>query len=135
MAARQKARLWALQILYRLDFNPDALATVFDEFRHENRIDEKSFGFAMELVEGVRDNLAELDRIIERAADNWRLARMGATDRNILRIGAFELSQRPDIPPAVAIDQAIILAKSFGSEESGKFVNGILDRIYRNPKD
>ncbi len=135
MAARHKARLWALQILYRIDLNPDDLVTVFDDFRRAYAIDEHSFQFTTGLVEGVRQHLAELDEIIERVAANWRVARMSTTDRNILRLGVYELLHCPDTPPFVVIDQSIILAKKFGSEESGKFVNGILDRIHHSRKD
>lgn len=135
MAARHKARLWALQILYRLDLNPEALPSVFNDFRHETAITETAFGFTIELVEGVREHLAEIDQSIDRVAVNWRVARMGATDRNVLRLGTYELLFRSDVPPAAAIDEAIILAKAFGSEESGKFVNGILDRIHHTRGD
>lgn len=132
MASRHKARVWALQILYRLDLNPDALDTAFDDFRHDVEVSEPAFAFTETLVRGVRDQLADLDQRIEHAADNWRVSRMGATERNILRMGAYELLYRPDVPPAAAIDQAIDLAKRFGSEESGKFVNGILDRLHHH---
>ncbi len=135
MASRHKARLWALQILYRLDLNPAGLTVAFDDFRHDVSVSEPAFAFTMELVQGIQERLTELDRRIEASAENWRLARMGATDRNILRLGAYELLYRPDIPPAVAIDQAIDLAKRFGSEESGKFVNGILDRIHHHREE
>ncbi len=130
MAARHKARLWALQILYRLDVNPDALVTAFDDFRREYKVDEEAFRFTMDLVQGVHEHVAELDATIERAAANWRVARMGTIDRNILRLGVYELLHRPDVPPLAAIDEAITLAKKFASEDSGKFVNGILDRIH-----
>ncbi len=137
MADRHTARLWALQILYRLDINATALPAAFDDFRNGHAVDEKAFAFTIERVRGVREHLKELDQCIEQSAENWRLPRMGFTDRNILRLGVYELLKCPEIPPAVIIDQAIILAKKFGSEESGKFVNGVLDRInrtYRNKR-
>lgn len=135
MAARHKARLWALQILYRIEINPEALETVFDDFRQTVDADPQAFQFTTELVRGVREQLAALDAMIEQTAANWRVARMSVTDRNILRLGVYELLHRPDVPPLAAIDQAITLAKKFGSEESGKFVNGILDRIHQQRKD
>ncbi len=135
MAARHKARLWALQILYRIDLNPEDLETVFADFRQAYAIDQHAFQFTTELVQGVRDHADALDAIIERTAANWRVARMSTTDRNILRLGVYELLHRPDVPPLVAIDQAITLAKKFGSDESGKFVNGIMDRIHHQNKD
>ncbi len=132
MAARHTSRLWALQILYRLDLNPETLETVLKDFRDATPVNEQAFAFTTALVGGVREHLAELDGIIESAAENWRVARMGATDRNILRLGVYELLYCTDTPPAVTIDEAIRLAKVFGAEESGKFVNGILDQIHHH---
>jgi N utilization substance protein B len=85
--------------------------------------------FATTLVQGVVDAQAQLDNSIEKASLNWRIPRMPIVDRNILRIGAFELSQRRDIPVSVSINEAIELAKRYGSNESRAFINGILDRI------
>jgi N utilization substance protein B len=86
--------------------------------------------FFSHLVRGVCDHLIEIDRIIRRHSENWRLERMSRVDRNILRLAVFEISYCPDIPPRVAINEAIELGKYFGSEESGAFINGILDSIY-----
>ena len=85
--------------------------------------------FARELVEGVLQHLPQIDECIRSVAENWDLARMAVVDRNILRLGAFELLHRRDIPPKVAINEAVDLAKRYGSADSGTFVNGILDRI------
>jgi N utilization substance protein B len=82
-----------------------------------------------ESVRGVWDRLEEIDALIGEAAENWRVERMTLVDRNILRLGAYELSLGSDIPFAVAINEAVELGKRFGSEESGAFINGILDRI------
>lgn len=85
--------------------------------------------FATELVRGVLEDKAAIDARIEGASTNWRLARMPIVDRNILRLGAFELLHRPDIPASVAINEAIELGKKYGGAETRAFVNGILDRI------
>ena len=86
--------------------------------------------FARELVAGVRRNRPEMDRLLEEVAENWSLKRMAATDRNILRLGAYELLHT-DTPPRVSIDEAVELAKRFGSDQSAQFVNGILDKVMR----
>jgi transcription antitermination protein NusB len=80
-------------------------------------------------VRGVWERRGEVDALIRQAADNWRLERMPLVDRNVLRLGAYEICHAPDVPYAVAINEAVDLAKRFGSEESGAFINGILDRI------
>jgi N utilization substance protein B len=90
---------------------------------------EGSRAFAEELVNGVHRHLGEIDVLIKRFSENWRLERMSAVDRNIIRLAAFELLYRPDIPAKVSLNEAVDLGKKFGSEESGSFVNGILDRI------
>ena len=87
--------------------------------------------FARSLVVGVRHHREELDRLIEQAAENWSLSRMAATDRNVLRLGAYELLHT-STPDRVAIDEAVELAKRFGTAQSGPFVNGILDRLMRS---
>jgi len=80
-------------------------------------------------VRGVAERLVEIDALVRRASINWRLERMTKVDRNILRLGAWELSQRKDIPRPVVLDEAVELAKRFGSEDSGAFVNGVLDKV------
>jgi N utilization substance protein B len=85
--------------------------------------------FATDLVKGVRENLEEIDSLISTHSTNWKLTRMAAVDKNILRMAVFELKSRPDIPTKVAINEAVEIAKKFGSSESGAFVNGILDNI------
>jgi transcription antitermination protein NusB len=85
--------------------------------------------FSQRLVRGVLDHGPEIDRVIEGHSENWRLERMPAVDRNILRIAAFELLYCEEIPPKVAVNEAVELGKRFGTEESGSFINGILDKI------
>ena len=87
--------------------------------------------FVREQVHGISEHLAEVDRMVTSHAENWRLGRMSVVDRNILRLAVYELLFRDDIPPIVSINEAIDLSKKFGTDESGGFVNGILDSIYK----
>ena len=129
MPRRSRAREVVLQILYQDDLNPGR------EFSEDERFmcsrlnnEEQLVQFARSLLLGVRRNRGELDLMLNDRADNWTLARMAVTDRNVLRLGAYEILYA-DTPPRVAINEAVDLAKRFGSRESGQFVNGVLDRI------
>ena len=128
MATRSRAREIALQALFQEDLNPrdsrDQLAPFVDARLQEAELRE----FATSLVLGVLRNLDELDALLESKADNWSLSRMAATDRNVLRLGAFEI-RYADTPDRVAINEAVELAKRFGSKQSSQFVNGILDKL------
>ena len=131
MSRRSRARAVVLQVLYEDDLNPrhDLLAS--DQFLQRRlRNDESLVEFARELLAGVRRNRPELDRLLGEAAANWSLGRMAVTDRNALRLGAYEIVYT-QTPPRVAINEAIDLARRFGTEQSGHFVNGILDRLLR----
>ena len=128
MGTRRQARESALQMLYQFELSggdPEVLlgSEVMDGLSPEVR------DFATDLVKGVRDNLAEIDGLIQSHSTNWKLARMAAVDKNILRVAVFELKNRSDIPVKVTINEAVEIAKKFGSTESGAFVNGILDNI------
>jgi transcription antitermination factor NusB len=90
--------------------------------------------FSRELVLGVCKNRRDLDRLIGRASEHWRLERMSRVDRTILRLGTFEILAMKDIPPKVSIDEAVELGKMYGTEDSGSFINGVLDNIYNNLK-
>ena len=134
MSTRRRAREVVLQMLYQLEASGQEPARVLEAYR-------SSFGegpfpdeFARDLFSGIAEKVPELDAIIVSASDNWRLARMSRVDRNILRLGVFELLHRPDTPPRVAINEAVELAKRFGTEDSAAFVNGVLDRIARDLK-
>jgi transcription antitermination protein NusB len=131
MTRRSKARQVAFQVLYQDDLNPrvnpaEADALIVRRLRKDDLIE-----FARELVSGVRRNRPEMDALIEQVAENWSLKRMAATDRNVLRLGAYELLHT-DTPEKVSIDEAVELAKRFGSEQSAQFVNGILDKLMRS---
>lgn len=132
MRKRTKARELALQLLYQADVTSAGVKELVDDFfaMSANAEEEASVrAFATELATSVGDNLAAIDETIAMFATNWQLDRMATVDRNILRLASFELLFRDDIPPKVAINEAVELAKKYGDLESGKFVNGILDKI------
>ena len=137
MASRHLARSIAMQSLFEWDFNgkdPKELAEVIDGNKQEfgPGLDEE-YAFIDRLVKGTVDNLDKIDAIIEKAAPAWPIAQITAVDRAVLRLGLYELlfGTREEVPPKVAINEAIELAKAFGGESSGKFVNGVLGTIYR----
>lgn len=129
MGARSTAREAALQMLYAVDSTGNAVERVIAEFWAEAPGDPEGRAYADELVRGVMRDLERTDALIEAASENWRLPRMSRVDRNVLRIGAWELMTRNDVPRAVILDEAVETAKRFGNEESGAFVNGVLDRV------
>ncbi len=129
MTRRSRAREVALQVLYEDDMNPGRNPAVADEFvRRRLNGDAALIEFAKSLISGVRRNRPELDQLLVERAANWSLARMAATDRNVLRLGAYEI-MFSETPARVAINEALELAKRFGSKQSAQFVNGILDRF------
>lgn len=132
MGSRRHAREVALQILYQLDAQPDltaaaALVHFFTAFAMPE--DEEVREFAEKLVCGVYGKRREIDERIVGASRNWRLERMARVDRNLLRLAVYELSFESDLPPKVAINEAIEIAKRFGTNESPAFINGVLDKI------
>jgi N utilization substance protein B len=132
MSSRSKARQLALQMLYQKDLNEDVGLDTMREKIGE-RIEHEDYAqFAYDLCVNVLERRAQLDEKIVAVAENWALDRMAPTDRNALRIGAYELLFT-ETPPRVVIDEAIEMAKLYGSENSSQFVNGILDRLI--PKD
>jgi N utilization substance protein B len=128
MTRRSKAREVVLQMLYQIDVNPDVAAPAVREMIREQLADEDLQAFAWSLFAGVRESRGALDARIGTAAENWTLARMAPTDRNALRLGAYELLFT-DTPHRVVIDETIELARRFGTAQSPQFVNGILDRL------
>lgn len=128
MARRSKARELALQMLYQKDLNPDVGADTVRDMIAEEVSEESLRAFAWKLYVGVMEWRPMLDARIESVAENWTLARMAPTDRNVLRIGTFELLYT-DTPHRVVIDEAIELARLFGSSQSPQFVNGLLDKL------
>ena len=131
VGVRRKGRAYALQVLYALDLNEAASAdkAVADYAGlFELEVDPSSLEFAGQLVASVRERLAEIDDVIQSASRNWRLERMSRVDRNILRLAAGELRHFPEVLVKVAINEAVELAKRFGTAEGAAFVNGLLDR-------
>ncbi|HEV3202734.1 MAG TPA: transcription antitermination factor NusB, partial [Gemmataceae bacterium] len=109
--------------------NPHVDRSAIERFAHDRLRDAALEPFCLGLYSGVVDHLSAIDERLAKAAENWRLSRMAGVDRNLLRLGAFELMFCPDTPPSVALDEAIELARRFGSMDSPGFVNGILDRL------
>lgn len=134
MGARTKARKRALDILFQADVRGDDPAVVLAAEAKRAASEparESSWLYAREIVDGVIDSLAEIDEQISTFAKDWSLARMPAVDRAVLRIGTWEILSNDEIPTAVAIDEAVELAKEFSTDESGAFVHGVLARIAR----
>ena len=129
LGKRRKSREFALQVLYQWEITGQEAARGLAQFREHLVPEGNGDQFTECLVRGVLDHRQEIDGIIEGHSENWRLKRMPLVDRNILRIATFELLYCEEIPPKVTLNEAIELAKRFGSEESGSFINGILDRI------
>lgn len=134
MGRRTQAREVVLQMLFQLDVNSDVEADAVREMIDERVEDDSSRDFAWSLFSGVMENRAQIDARLVALAENWKLERMATTDRNVLRLGAFELLFM-DTPPKVAMDESIELAKRFGAKQSSQFVNGILDRLYAEKSD
>jgi N utilization substance protein B len=134
MSRRSRAREVALQVLYQDDLNPGQSAEREEAFlKSRLRGDAENMAFARAIVAGVREKRTEIDAALAARATNWSLSRMAATDRNVLRLGAWE-ALYSETPAAVAIDEAIELAKRYGDRRSPSFVNGILDRISRQDR-
>ncbi|HEY6084622.1 MAG TPA: transcription antitermination factor NusB [Nitrospira sp.] len=128
MGARHQSRERALQILFQHDIHGKP-GLWSDEFWNHFHASEDVKVFAEQLVQGVLEHRKDLDTVIGRYATNWKISRMQVVDRNILRLGAYELFWLDDVPARVTVNEAIELAKDFGDEEAAKFVNGILDKV------
>jgi N utilization substance protein B len=129
MTRRSRGREIALQVLYQLEQNPDLDPKEVDRFVEARIREPRLRDFAHALVSGVISNRSKIDELIAGVAENWRLDRMAAIDRNILRLGAFEMLYSSDVPAKVAINEALELAKRYSTSQSSRFVNGILDRL------
>jgi N utilization substance protein B len=136
MGTRRNSREIALQFLYQEDFTIGSdqpfgydLAERFELFCNLFQVNKKARAYAVELLEGVSSNLPYLDQLISEAATNWRLTRIAPTDRNLLRIAVYEMLSKNDVPPQVAINEAVEIAKRFAGDDSPKFINGVLDAI------
>ena len=132
MGGRRQSRELALQALFFLDMNSELdMEEGLEAFweTREDTIEPDVKPFFMELVEGVRGSADEIDALINQYSKNWKISRMSVVDRNIMRMATFELLKRSDIPPSVTINEAVEIGKTFGTRESGPFINGVLDKI------
>jgi len=129
MTLRRKARELALQFLYGIEVNPGDLEEKLASFWQMNRTEREIEEFAASLIRGVVQHKEQIDRTISEHALNWDIKRIISVDRNVMRLAVYELAFRPDIPHVVTINEAVDIAKKFGTAESGKFVNGILDNV------
>ena len=135
MRKRTRSRECALQILYAFDIRKTvSLAELANDYWQKNIEDEIIREFSMVLVDGTLNHRKDIDKFIAAYADNWRIERMAVIDRNIIRMATFELLYMEQIPPKVAINEAVDLAKKFGDDESGRFVNGVLDKINKQER-
>jgi N utilization substance protein B len=129
---RRKSRELALQLLYQLDVQSETSPEPsLAEFWSRHPVEPDVREFAEALVRGAKLHQGKIDELIEQYAENWELDRMAVVDRNILREGIFELLWAADVPPKVAINEALEVAKKFSTQESSRFINGILDRIHK----
>ncbi len=132
MNPRRKAREIALTFLYQWDLRGDEVLPEMDDLLLKDRREADVAEYAKTLVHGTIENRADIDRRISEAAEHWRIERMAAVDRNLLRMATYEMAfRKDDVPAKVAINEAIELAKRFSTGESGAFVNGVLDRVRR----
>ncbi len=129
MRKRTQSRGYALQILYQIDMTDDSVSTVLDRFWKDTECDSEVRDFSVQLVKGTFENLAEIDALIAEYSEHWDLDRMPTIDRNILRSAIYELLYRDDIPRKVVINEAVEIANTFSTPDSGKFINGILDKL------
>jgi len=136
MASRHLSRSIAMQSLYEWDFNgkkSDFLDKIVERNIREYGPGLEDSGFIKQIIKGVVDHMPKIDKIIEKSAPEWPIEQITIVDRNVLRIGLYELlyANKEEVPPKVAINEAIELAKSFGGESSGKFINGVLGTVYK----
>ena len=131
MGARRKARELALQMLFQYDIAgnpPDTICSTFEDLQKSK---PNTREFATKIFRGTVENLEKIDEMIQHQADNWRLSRMAVVDRNIIRMSIYEFLNETDTPKLVIIDEAIEIAKKFGTQKSSQFINGILDGILK----
>ena len=129
MTKRSESREWAVQLLFQREINREDLKDSLELFWQDKNAPQKARDFTEQLVRGVEEHRKEIDELLHKCATNWDVGRMGGVDRNAMRVAVYEMLHRDDIPPVVSINEAVDLAKTYSSIESGKFVNGILDRI------
>jgi N utilization substance protein B len=130
MGHRRKAREITLQVLYQIDASKTDVDEAIELFRDNFGIPRESVEFSTQLIKGTLDHIKEIDALIKDCSEHWSLERMSTVDKNILRIAVCEFLYCDDIPPKVTLNEAIDIGKSYGSDNSGSFINGILDAMY-----
>ena len=131
MGARRKARELALQMLFQHDLSGNQPDMIIDTFEELQKSKPNTREFAVKIFNGTVENLAKIDEMIVAQADNWRISRMAVVDRNIIRMSIYEFLHETDTPKLVIIDEAIEIAKKYGTQKSSQFINGILDGILK----
>ena len=131
MGARRKARELALQMLYQHDLSGNSPDTIVNTFEELQKSKPNTREFATKIFHGTVEHMPKIDEMIQQQADNWRLSRMAVVDRNIIRMSVYEFLHEDDTPKLVIIDEAIEIAKKFGTQKSSQFINGILDGILK----
>ena len=133
VTGRRQAREWAVQLLFQTEFNPDNLDQALADFWNdeEKKPSERDQTYVNEMVHGVIEKRREIDRTISKYTENWDVDRLGVLDRTVMRVAVYEMLFRSDITPVVSINEAVEIAKAYISKESGRFVNGVLDRIQK----
>ena len=129
MGTRRQARELAMQALFYIDMQDNVSLQMLESFCNNFSPPKKARPFFLKLVNGVLEARGEIDTLIERFSKNWEIHRMSCVDRNVMRIAVYELLYCGDIPPKVSINEAVDVGKKFGTEESGAFINGIMDSI------
>lgn len=129
MKKRTRGRELALQLLYQLDLRGEDVLAAAEELLADEESDREARNFALHLMRGTHEEREAIDAIIRGVAQNWDIARMAVIDRNVLRLATYELLHSKDVPPKVAINEAIELGKRYSTQNSGAFINGILDKI------
>ena len=129
---RRETREWIIQFLFQLDFNPEPVDIALKDFWEGKDPIEREKTYAEEIIKGVVQHKDELDDRLSQYAKRWDSERMGAVDRTVMRVALFEMLHREDVPPVVSINEAVHFAKDFSSFQSGRFVNGVLDRIRKD---
>ena len=129
MGTRRKSRELALQALYQGEQAGQNGLLVFEEFCAHFQVNKKSIPYAKKLLDGVQEKADAINQLISKYAENWRLERMSVIDRNILRLAVYEVHYQDDVPISVAINEAVEIAKRYSTDDSGPFINGILDSM------
>ena len=135
MGLRRKGREAAFQLMYQVDVSGTELSVAEGEFWSQMGVPKDARDFASSLVEGVVEKLEEIDDLISSHSHNWKIHRMNSVDRNVLRLGVFELVHCRETPTKVIINEAIEIGKKFGTSDSSAFINGILDKISKNIRE